>query len=78
VFDIDPEVGMLRKGKPTDRIEAAGQDFHWRVKRGFLELALFHSQRIKVIDASKPLVEVVGNVVELIKKQLGWEKTKEI
>lgn len=69
VFDIDPAIGMKRKGKATDRIEAAGSDFHNRVRNGFLEMTK-GSKRFVKVDASKPLEEVVEEVGVLIKTLL--------
>lgn len=77
VFDIDPAVGMQRKGKPSDRIESAGADFHLRVRKGFLEIADLNPRRVKVIDASRPLVEVVESVARLCEEHLGWSRNKE-
>lgn len=36
VLQVSPEVARMRKqGKPLDRIEAADEEFHWRIARGF-------------------------------------------
>ncbi|WP_370657388.1 dTMP kinase [Deinococcus sp. KNUC1210] len=55
LLDIDPETGLARAarvGEP-DRIERAGLDFHWRLKRGFVELAAQEPQRFVVLDATR-------------------------
>jgi dTMP kinase len=72
VFDLDPAVGMARKGKATDRIEAAGADFHARVRNGFLKIADMEPSRVKVIDASMPLDEVVKTVYNELVARFGW------
>jgi dTMP kinase len=77
IFDIDPEIGMARKGKPTDRIEANGMDFHKRVREGFRELFLFDSKRFRMVDASKPISEVIDIVVGILKTEFGWKTNPE-
>jgi dTMP kinase len=77
VLDIDPVLGMARKGKPTDRIEAAGMDFHIRVREAFIEIARMNPDRIARVDASMPLQVVVVEVARLIKERLGWQEQGE-
>ena len=72
VFDIDPEVGMARKGKATDRIEAAGVDFHKRVREGYLAMAKRDPDRLKIVDASRSLKEVVADVCCILRVTAGW------
>ena len=76
LLDIDPMVGMARKGKPSDRIESAGMDFHVRVRKGFLEMAEANPGRFRVVDASKPLEEVVEAVVGVLKVNFGWKRSR--
>lgn len=65
VFDIDVETSMQRVGSEKDRMESAGQEFHNRVRNGYLELAKQEPQRIKVLDAKKSIEEIHKNVVEI-------------
>ena len=39
LLDVPPEVAATRAGGPRDRLEAAGEDFHDRVVRGYRALA---------------------------------------
>jgi dTMP kinase len=73
LFDIDPEIGMARSGKTTDRIEAAGIDFHRRVRDGFGRMALREPNRFRVIDASKSVNEVVDDVCRILTVEIGWK-----
>lgn len=73
VFDIPPAVGLTRKGKETDRIEAAGIEFHKRVRDGFLIMANREPSRFRVIDASRPVEEVTAKVCEILKISVGWK-----
>lgn len=77
LFDLDPEIGMARRGKPTDRIEAAGMAFHRKVRDGYLDISSRHS-RFRVIDASQPLDVVVETVTKIIESEFMWtRKNKE-
>ena len=77
MFDIDPKIGMTRKGKATDRIESAGEEFHDRVRNGFLEIAKANPERCTVIDASAPQSVVADTISELLVSKFGWVKTGE-
>jgi len=58
-------------GVLADRIESEAQDFHQRVRQGFLQAAQVDAQKWLILDASKPSNELF---IELQKKliQLGW------
>jgi dTMP kinase len=74
LFDIDPVIGMQRRGAPTDRIEAAGMDFHHRVRAGYWSMAEAGHPRWTVIDASKTQAEVVEAVISIIESRFGWKR----
>lgn len=66
VFDVDVETAMSRVGKNKDRIEAAGIEFHEKVRYGYLELAKAEPERVKVIssnDSIENIFEQVKNIV---------------
>lgn len=59
LLDVDPETSRARmRGREAatnttaDRIERAGEDFHLRLRKGFLEMAAAEPGRIATIDAS--------------------------
>lgn len=60
LLDLPPETGLARKkGEPgSDSIGQESLEFHQRVREGFLALAERESERIAVVDASKPSEEV--------------------
>lgn len=76
-FDLDPEIGLKRRIEATgcDRIENEVMDFHRRVYNGYKELARRCPDRIKTIDASKPLEEVWKDVRKQLEMTLGFIKT---
>lgn len=63
VFDIDVETSQSRVGKEKDRLEAAGKEFHERVRDGYLEIAKQEPERVKVIDAK----DSIENIFEQVK-----------
>lgn len=73
-FDLDPEIGLKRiaenSGREVNRLDLEKMAFHQKVREGFQTLAKRYSDRYVVIDASKPLEEVVQNVYETIESRL--------
>lgn len=63
-FDISPEVALDRRiaSSSTDRIENENSRFHKRVYEGYLQLADKSHQRIRRIDASRPVEKVWEDV----------------
>jgi dTMP kinase len=51
LLDIAPNVGAVRRGGARDRIEAEPDEFHERVRQGFLDLAGRAPKRYLVLDA---------------------------
>ena len=64
VFDIDITTSMLRVGNEKDRMESAGNDFFNRVRNGYLKIAKNEPERVKVIDAKKPIDKVFESVLK--------------
>jgi dTMP kinase len=54
VLDVDPEVGLRRRGGPADRLEDEGLAFHRQVRATFLQLAAHGRDRYLVLDATEP------------------------
>lgn len=53
LFDVPPKVARQRAGDRRDRVEAKGEAYQERVRRGFLKMAKA-DKRFTVLDASKP------------------------
>lgn len=70
-LDIDPKVAFLRKGGPDkgDVIENAGLKFHNNVRNGFINLAKNEKDRFVVIDATLPEMQVLDEVVKVLKEK---------
>lgn len=71
VFDIDVETSQSRVGKEKDRLEAAGKDFHERVRQGFLKIAEQEPERVKVINAKDSIENIFAQVKSIIDKTLN-------
>ena len=72
-LDVDEEVGLsrLKDRSFKDRLDQESIDFHHRVSQGYREVLKRFKDRIKIVDASKELDEVIADsykiVLELIK-----------
>lgn len=67
LFDIDPEVALNRKidDGEADRLELEKLEFHKKVYKGYKDIARENS-RIKVIDASRSVMEIYKDVIDAI------------
>lgn len=70
-LDLSRDQALARMQRATDRIEAAGEDFHLRVAEGYRALAGEAGPRWAVIDAS-PGPEAVAEAVAAALRQRGW------
>ncbi|CAM3254154.1 dTMP kinase [Filibacter tadaridae] len=73
-FDIDPEEGLARIAKNSDReknrLDEEGMQFHRDVYNGYKELIHRYPDRIVVTDASLSQLQVIENVSEIISSRL--------
>ncbi len=72
LLDVEPPLGLERVGRlgSPDRLEREALEFHWRVFRGFRELAAREPERIKVVDGGGSVEEVKRRVWEIVRKAL--------
>ena len=69
LLDLDAASGRgrLDESRTTyDRLEAEEQDFHERVRRGYLELARAEPARFLVLDATRPVDELAAAIRERV------------
>ncbi|GHT47177.1 thymidylate kinase [Planctomycetales bacterium] len=74
VLDIPYEIAVQRIGKRAepDRMEGKGEEYHRKVREGFLKLASQEPSRYKIIDASQTPDEVEQAIrLELINRLRG-------
>jgi dTMP kinase len=70
LLDLPPEVGLLRKDGPRDRLESEPLEFHQRVREQFLELAALDPDHYLVVDATQPPEQIADRVRERVKPLL--------
>ncbi len=61
VLDLDAAEGMARVGE-RDRLELEPQEYHDRVRRAFVELAIHDPERYRVVSAVGTIQEVAQRV----------------
>ena len=68
VLDIPYEMAVQRVGHRAapDRMERKGEEYHRRVREGFLKYAAAESERYVVIDATPPPEEVANAVCQVV------------
>jgi dTMP kinase len=70
-FRRGPERREGERGSAKDRLEREERSFHEKVREGYLRLAERNGDRFVVIDASKPVDEVVAEVLRNIETRLN-------
>lgn len=77
LLDVSPEVAAVRMNRrqratntEADRMEKAGDDFHARLKNGFLELAAAEPGRFVVVEADGTAEEVADRIWNSIQHML--------
>ena len=71
LFDLPLEQAFARWEHPPDRMEQKAEAFHRRVREGYLQLASAEPDRIKLIDAGKPIPDVQREVRRHVARALG-------
>ncbi|WP_088008393.1 dTMP kinase [Indiicoccus explosivorum] len=74
LFDLPPHLGLRRitenGEREQNRLDLEKLPFHEAVREGYRNAAKMYPERIRVIDAAKPLDEVTEDALRLVKKQL--------
>jgi dTMP kinase len=75
LLDVDPEVGLRRAtgDREADRLEQEDLKFYQRVRAAYLQRAEAEPERFRVIDASRPLSDVVDQVRSCVRDFLRVE-----
>jgi dTMP kinase len=70
LLDLPVAVGLSRargrSGHAADRFEAEVEEFFERVRQGYLSLARAQPQRVRLIDADRPLAEVTAQLTKVL------------
>ena len=70
VLDVDLKTAASRLDRERDRMEQKGDNYHARVREGFLELAKNRRDGFAVIDATAPPEVVHKMVLEMVRERL--------
>ncbi|MFC6180380.1 dTMP kinase [Lactiplantibacillus daowaiensis] len=80
-FDVDAAVGLQRiqthRQNEINRLDVEALSFHHRVQAAYLALLKQHPERIKRVDASQPLAQVVTQSLAIMQTQLPQYFTTE-
>ena len=74
-FDVSPEIGLARvskdKKRVADRLDNENENFHDKVYESFKKIITKDPKRFVIIDASKPLNEVIETTYKALKEKLN-------
>ncbi|MDF7673137.1 dTMP kinase [Lactobacillus sp. ESL0701] len=80
-LDVQPEVGLARiakdHGGQEDRLEQEELAFHQKVYQGYQWVNQQYSDRIEVVNANRPLSQVVADCVKIVVNRLPKELLKD-
>jgi dTMP kinase len=65
VFDLPPDAAAKRMQRQRDRMESQGDDFHAKLRAGYLHEAAQHSERMVVIHADRTIDEIQNELRSL-------------
>ena len=69
VLDVPVELGRQRRShRPADAMESRSEDFHRRVRQGFLSLPPDYPGRVEVLDASPGPGQVHEAIMEVLER----------
>jgi len=70
LLDLPPAAGLSRRARSADRLEAEPEQFHDRVRAGFLALAKSAPKRYLVIDAGRDQSEISREIQAAVRDLL--------
>ncbi|MHB1596602.1 MAG: dTMP kinase [Streptosporangiaceae bacterium] len=70
LLDLPPAAGLNRRARSADRLEAEPQEFHDRVRAGFLRLAAADPDRYLVLDAARDPGEISRQIQAAVRELL--------
>src|SRR5690606_27540453 len=71
LLDLHEGQDRLADRTTYDRLEAAGDDFHARVREAYLELAAAEPDRFLVLDARDPIESIAAAIRDRVSVLLG-------
>jgi dTMP kinase len=71
VLDLPVSVAQARRDRPADRMEGRDAAYHARVREGFLTEARRRPDRVRVVDATRPVEAVHAAIWEAVAARCG-------
>ena len=71
ILDLPVEKAVVRRGRPADHVESRADNYHLRVREGFLAEAQRHSDTIRIINADQPVDAIHQDVRKEVKRVLA-------
>lgn len=71
LLDCDPVLSQSRvssRGKVESRYDAASMQTHEKLRQGYLHLSKQYPERVKVLDASRPVYDSVAEAMRIIEE----------
>ncbi|MCU4117137.1 dTMP kinase [Mycoplasma zalophi] len=72
-FDLKPEISLQRITQNRlilDRMETSDLEYYKKLHDGYKKLIDYEPEIFEIVDASKPIEEVLNNVLEIFKKKV--------
>jgi dTMP kinase len=69
LLDLDHETSVARMqsaNRKPDRIERESSDFFQAVRNGYLSLAKENTERVVLLEASRPALEIAGVILQRV------------
>ncbi len=79
LLDLLPEEIVRRKAlrnAESDRMEQSGLNFYKKIRTGYHKIAENNSRRFKIMDASKSITEIEGEIWKLILEKFEYLKSR--
>jgi dTMP kinase len=71
LLDVDPALGLSRLTGSPDRLERAGDEFHARTRRAFLERAAADRARWLILDGTRPRADLTAAILDRLRPLLA-------
>lgn len=80
LLDLPVEEGLRRRKKEGDwnRLDAYLEEFHQRVRHGYLAMASFDPERWEIIDAVSPVEKIQAEIQKVAIKRLQEKYPKDV
>ena len=70
IIDVEAKEGLKRAGTP-DRVEDRGEEYHEKVREGFLQMAKENPEAFVVLDGRGSIEDVHDRVMAAVDKKMG-------